>query len=137
MNSTESNRVKNRPSAPSAQLAGPAASPGRAPLPRPTPACRARLPADPTCACLPIPPSPACRSRLRLLQSLRPAKAQMGSSPFQVLHLQKKFFSSFFFSFCHWKIPKKNIYLFSFIFQYTNKFIKFFFLYILLIFFTI
>ena len=42
MNSTESNRVKNRPSAPSAQPAGPAPRPGRAALPPPTPACRAR-----------------------------------------------------------------------------------------------
>ena len=59
MNSTESNRAKNRLSAPSAQPAGPSSTPGRAPSrllrlchaprvrPRPRACCPARLPLAP------------------------------------------------------------------------------------------
>ena len=48
------------------------------------------------------------------------------------MSLYSQFF--FFLSFSHWKIPKKYIYLFSFIFQYTNKFIKIYFIFIILFF---
>ena len=88
-NSTESNRAKNRLSAPSAQPTGPTACPGRAP-------CRAPcLPAARPCR-----PAPGCLMR------------SMGSSPFQVLHTFFLFFFPFFFiSFSHWKIPK-NIFIY-------------------------
>ena len=110
----------------------PAAAPVLPAPARPAPAC----PAPVRPACVPQRPSAASlRScRLRLLGASRaPSPAQrlaalcsMGSSPFQVLHT---FFFFFFISFSHWKIPKKYIYLFSFIFQYTNKFIKIYFIY--------
>ena len=82
------------------------------------------------CARLPRARAPRARTPLRPAQ--RPAQpyAQMGSSPFQCL---PHFFFIFFSS--HRKIPKKNIYLFSFIFQYTNKFIKIYFIYFFYFFF--
>ena len=113
-NSIESYRAKNRLSASSAQPIGPVARPGRAP--------RAYLPRASTCAQRPC---------------LRPLghSTNLGSSPPRSASF---FFSLFFFiSFSHWKIPKKYIYLFSFIFQYTNKFIKIYFIYIIFFSFSI
>ena len=166
-NSTESNRVENRPSAPSAQpIASPHAQPAR-PSPRPrayrlaSPATRApRAPAPAAAqllrACLPASPLPAarlcrppialsCRApRLRTQAprarspSAQPSAKPRAHAPYapslrflpsQCSNGQYPISGSayffFFLSFSHWKIPKKYIYLFSFIFQYTNNLLKF------------
>ena len=115
-----------------AQAAGPAAPRGpRACLPRarvtqhpsaqrPTRPCHLRLLCGSRApACVPCAPSLAQRPT---------ALCSMGSSPFQVLH-------TFFFLSATGKYQKKYIYLFSFIFQYTNKFIKIYFIILLLLFF--
>ena len=115
---------------------GPASAPGHAqatPRPRacraPAAHCRApprvlpRPTARPAAHCLPRAPTPsaprahACRARC-LAQPV-------GSSPSRFCTKIFFFFFSFFFSFLSTtgKIPKKYIYLFSFNFQYTNKFI--------------
>ena len=122
-NSIESNRAKNRLSA---QPTGPAARPGRAPCCAPRAARRTLMPPAPArlprpCVCCARPAVPAQRPT---------ALCSMGSSPFQVLHIFFSLLFFFFISFSHWKITNKYIYLFSFIFQYTNKFIKIYFIYI-------
>ena len=116
-----------------------------APLPR---APRARAPAA-RAPCLPRAPAArhACRSPLPSAPrtpAQRPTHAQPSApapSPapqphaqwavaIQVLYPKKKFF--FYFFFFHFFQPlennKKYIYLFYFIFQYTNKFIKIYFI---------
>ena len=152
----EKYRVKqgqNRLSAPSAQPIGPAARLGRAQAAQPTcpvrllaplacllraraarlqrvPACRAPLPhACPVSACCVRPMLPlALRAQRPCAHSPNaPTQplAQLGSSPSR--------FCTFFFS-ATGKY-QKYIYLFSFIFQYTNKFIKIYFIYIIIFFF--
>ena len=70
-------------------------------------------------------PAPVPRTRLRPCRVARPApspaSAQMGGSPFQVS--APIFF--FFLVSSYWKIPKKYLYIFFFIFHNTQ--IKFFF----------
>ena len=110
-------------------------------------------PTRPSAACALLPPAPKrlpCACRLLraslvpcahpspVLPPARPAPeypaqrptalCSMGSILFQVLH-------AFFFHFFHpLENTKKNIYLVSIIFQYTNKFIKIYFIYIIIIF---
>ena len=97
-------RLAQRPARP----AQPSAHPAATPAPTPAHACASCAPSAPQ----------------------RRLPTQMGSSLSRFC-TKKNFFYLFFFfiSFIHWKIPK-NIYLFSFIFQYTNKFIKIYFIYI-------
>ena len=118
-----------RPPAPALPLA-PARLPPCA-LPSAPACCRAlrAVPCAPCprpCACLHAQPRarPACCHA----QPSAQCHAQWAVA-IQVLYHFFFLFFFFFISFIHWKIPK-NIYLFSFIFQYTNKFIKIYFIYI-------
>ena len=112
-NRTELNRAKNRLSATSAQPTGPTACPDRVP-------CRALSALTPRAAQRPARREPdAC------------ARAPRAHFRFCI------FFFFLFFSFLSatGKYQKKYFYLFSFIFQYNNKFIKIYFIYIIYIFF--
>ena len=101
----------------------------RAPALVPTSACRLRAqlrPCSPSCA-LASPAAP--------LRAQRSAKrsARMPYAQWVVAHFR---FCIFFFSFLSTtgKYQKKYIYLFSFIFQYTNKLIKIYFIIIIVFF---
>ena len=126
-NSTESNRAKNRLSAPSAQPTGLAARLGRAPCRTPVP------PIAPT----PTRPAPAYEPRALSHAPHAQPSAQLPYAQWAVAHFRfciLFFFLCFFHFFQPLENTKKYIYLFSFIFQYTNKFIKIYFIYIIIIF---